>query len=258
MNSWVHISPSSGTISPSNGSLLVSDERALVSVDWDSAPDGYNIAFIIVNSTCDWGNAPQPDIHLPVNKTSVPASFSGFVESAATISIEPANYTSITNSTDSYYTLIPGHSRTLPGGITLFPPTAPSESQPSGPWLSYNLYLFTAPPYGANVTLYLSTALNASPGRPLKYAIQLGSSAPVQEVQFVPDTTGTGVLPDGWLQAVADSVWKSQTNWSSTVVIGEVELKIWLLEPGFALQKIVVDLGGVQPSYLGPPESVVV
>jgi hypothetical protein len=32
-------------------------------------------------------------------------------------------------------------------------------------------------------------------------------------------------------------------------------LRIWELEPGVVLQKVVVDLGGVRKSYLGPPES---
>ena len=58
-----------------------------------------------------------------------------------------------------------------------------------------------------------------------------------------------------WEQSVKDA---SRTIRSSHTLpnAGLHTLKIWMVDPAVVLEKIVVDLGGLKPSYLGPPESV--
>ena len=55
-----------------------------------------------------------------------------------------------------------------------------------------------------------------------------------------------------WSRSVADGVTVATSK--HTVKPGAHVLKLWALEPGL-VQKIVIDAGGVKPSYLGPPES---
>jgi hypothetical protein len=57
-----------------------------------------------------------------------------------------------------------------------------------------------------------------------------------------------------WARSVEDSV-RTVKSTHTVEGVGYHTLKLWMVDPGVVLQKLVVDLGGVKPSYLGPPES---
>jgi hypothetical protein len=57
-----------------------------------------------------------------------------------------------------------------------------------------------------------------------------------------------------WEESVKDSVRKVKSR-HTIAQPGYHTFKVWMVDPGVALQKIIVDAGGVKSSYLGPPES---
>lgn len=260
-NSYVTATPSSGTLSGSSTVNGTTDLRVLLSVDWSSVPLNQSVETINITTSSPiisgpYGSFAMPSVLLPLNKTSVPTSFHGHVESDATISIAPAHFSAKTSSkgASAYYEAIPNAGRELGlDCVTLYPPLAPSQGT-SGPKLSYDIYTFT-PTSLANISVYINPALNTDPNRPLKYAIAVDSEKP-QTIQPIP-TTILGVLPDMWSDMVSDAV-ASNTTMHDLSKTGKHTVDLWLLEPGITVQKIVVDLGGVRSSYLGPPESMMV
>jgi hypothetical protein len=250
---YLNLGQSSGYTGGQNGS----DVRVYISVsNWDSIANT-TTALLNFTSSCDWGNYPSPQIQLPLNKRVIPSSFKGFVESDAHLAFEAQHTSRQTTKGDLKYITIPSYGRTL-SGVTLVPVTAATQPAGSGPVLEYDFYSFTSTAYPANITLLLSPSLNQNgAARPLKYGIAVDNETP-QIIQFVANATD-GNLPTGWTGAVADAVWGLSSG-NSTITKhkfspGAHTLKIWSVEPGVVFQKVIIDLGGVRPSYLGPPES---
>lgn len=241
--SYVKVTPSSGTI-VAPGSK--SDVRALITVDWERAPKGLTM----VNLAFKNGNVTTTNLLLPVDNTQVPKDFHGFVESNGALAIEPEHYTSVTSSSSASYVVLPNYGRTL-SAVTLMPITAPSQSTADGPKLSYDFYAFTEN-VEANVTIYLASSLNFDDTRPLLYAVAV-DDGPSTTIRPVPEAV-LGTDPTGWTEAVESDSWI--TNTTMSISAGSHTLNVWALEPGVVIQRIVIDLGGLLPSYLGPPESV--
>ncbi|KAF2098882.1 hypothetical protein NA57DRAFT_39709 [Rhizodiscina lignyota] len=267
---FVKVSKAAGSISPKPEAD--SQTRIYITIDWDKCPPGSGMSVLNVSSSRDYGTQySMPSVMIPYNHTSVPSSFKeGFVEDDAHISMDAAHYTRTAKGSGSgsnapHYINLPNYGRTASGAMALMPVLAPSLSPRTAPALEYDFYTFTntSSTKPANVTFYLSPSLNTSPKRPLKYAYAIDDGKP-DTAAYVCDNCNddkTAVessqyLPAGWETAVGNNAWSSSTN--ATIPAGQHTLKFWALEPGVVLMKVVVDLGGVRPSYLGPPESRII
>ena len=130
--------------------------------------------------------------------------------------------------------------------MTVFPVTAASVTPPQSPHLEYDMYLFD--PAKVEVEAILSPTLNFVPGRGLRYAISFDDQPPQ-----VIDALAQNSQRD-WETTVKDSVRSVKSSHMLTGP-GYHTLKIWMVDPALVLEKLVVNLGGAKPSYLGPPES---
>jgi endo-1,4-beta-xylanase len=75
-----------------------------------------------------------------------------------------------------------------------------------------------------------------------------------QIVDAIGPLAGRDNLPRDWETIVKDSARHVKTSLDVTSP-GYHTLEIWMVDPAVVLQKVVVNMGGLKPSYLGPPES---
>jgi len=232
---WIILSESQGKIEK--------ERRVWISVDWDAAPVGLAGGYLKIG-----GNAQE--VVVTVNASRPPdltrETLNGFVESEGNVSMEAVHYDKKVDGPSARWEKIDDLGRTL-SSMTVFPVTAHSVTPPrDSPRLEYKLYLFD--PRTVEVEAILAPTLNFVPGRGLRYAISFDDEAPQ-----VIDALAQNTVKD-WETSVKDSVRnvKSTRSLSGT---GYHILKFWMVDPGVVLQKLVVNLGGVKPSYLGPPES---
>ncbi|EPQ26207.1 uncharacterized protein PFL1_06142 [Pseudozyma flocculosa PF-1] len=153
--------------------------------------------------------------------------------------------------------------------MTLLPATLPSLSIDNGtaPSLEWTFHL---PPSmtsssgngtarQVNVTTYLAPTLNYRRNRPLKYVLEMdGDAASRREVRPVADDTVPGGAPPDWNAVTAAGV---RTN-TTTLDVGSANkhgdvhaLRMYGLEPGLVVQKVVIGLPMGDVSAMGPPES---
>ncbi len=240
-NPWILLNETKGSVEK--------DRRLWVSVDWNKAPKGAASGTVTLAGT---GTNVTVKVNA-FNPTEVTRnSLQDFVEGDGCVSIEAGHYTRETDAGANRWIKIDDYGRTLSGMKATGPVDAP-DAVPGkdSPCLAYRMYLFDTGT--VDVDAIVGPTLNFVPGRGLRYAVSFDDEPP-QIVTLVPQNYNAQNGNRNWEKSVQDNARYGRTT-HSIAAPGYHTLKIWMVDPGVVLEKLVVNLGGVKTSYLGPPES---
>lgn len=238
---WIQVSLPNGEV--------VRQIRLRVSVDWNNAPAGRSTGEVRIK-----GAGQQAAVRVTAARPAgiTPKSLQGFIEGDGCVSMQAEHFTKKSEFGTSRWLKVEDYGRTLSAmratAAVDAPPATPGKDSPC---LEYRMYLVDT---GAvTVTGIFSTTLNFIPHTDLRYGVSFDRDPP-RAVTLVPQDFIAQHGNMDWEKTVADNARRSRTTHRVSKP-GYHTLKIWMVDPGVVLEKIVVDCGGVRPSYLGPPES---
>lgn len=239
---WLLVRPESGTV---DKEMLLN-----VSVDWAAAPKGVHKIPIRIN-----GAGRQVTVTAVVNNppSPIPQDFSGYIEERGVVSMEAPHYSRKVETDNIHWQVIPGLSRT-DSGVTPMPVTSGSQNPgENSPRLEYDMLLFTEGE--VEVSTFWSPTQDFLATGGLRYGVSFDDETVRMVNIHENDTIPDWKYPQSWNEAVGRNI-KVKKSRHTIRESGARVLKIWMVDPGFVLQKIVVNTGGLKPSYLGPPESM--
>ncbi|ANH81485.1 glycosyhydrolase [Niabella ginsenosidivorans] len=201
------------------------------------------------------GSAAQSIRTIPPSVTTaqklIPSGTTGtvFYEKDGYVSIGASHFTIKKDTAGIYWKNIPGIGREG-DGITAFPVTASIQGiHSAAPYLQYDFYTYDTGVVILNA--FFSPTLNFhNDSTGLQYAVSIDNDAP-QIISVNKDENQPGVW-DKW--AADNCIIKTTKHFINKA--GKHSIKYRMISPAVVLQKIVLDLGGLKPSYLGPPETI--
>jgi hypothetical protein len=238
-----------GLVTPNSiGITITKEQRLWVGIDWGKVPTGTSTGEIKIS-----GANGEVAVKVSAFNPSEPTreSLQGFVESDGCVSMEAEHFTKKTDVRANRWIKIPNYGHTLSGMRADGPAYVEATPGKDSSCLEYKMYLFSTGKLEVETTV--GPTLNFIHGRPLRYAVSFDDAAP-QIVTIVPADFNAGNGNREWEESVKNNCRHVE---SSHVIAtsGYHTLKIWMVNPDVVVEKIVVNTGGMKPSYLGPPES---
>ncbi|MGW3646733.1 glycosyl hydrolase 115 family protein [Streptomyces sp. NPDC000878] len=219
--------------------------RLTVTVDWARVPDGRTEASLTVS-----GAGASVAVGCVVEKPSGRdrRGLRGFVEAGGYVAIDADNHSRMVGS----WRRLDRIGRTG-AGMTPWPVTAPRRTPGGGSArLEYEVGLLSAGE--VTVWAYLSPRNPTLPTGGLRYAVSFDEGEPQQVDIHAVTGADDGLMNKQWARHTSDNVNVTATRHAVTAA-GVHRLKFWVVDPTVVVQRLVIDTGGLTPTYLGPLES---
>lgn len=218
-------------------SLLTLHFNKIADGKWKHMMDQVRIGYT------SWNNPPHsimPEVAY-IDTASVEEASKVFVEDSGYVSIEALSFYTASNSSQVEWQEIPNLGKTE-SAITTLPVKAPLDEQV---FLEYKIDIRSAGK--AKLIVLTSPTLNFNANKGLRYAVSVNG-----DEEQVLNINGhyQGELGKWQANRIIENVTEHHFHQA-----GEYTIRIRPLEHGIVIQKIMLDFGGLQPSYLGPPQS---
>ena len=221
---------------------IATEQRLWVSIDWSQLSTEHAAGTIDIKGT-GWGSAKvKINAFKPADN-----NIHGFVEADGYISLDAGSGTVQQQAKDAYWQEIPNHGRTLSSMTGLIKPELSFVDKPSqAPYLEYPLHFFTEGKF--EIHTIVAPSLNFVPGRGIRFAIGFDDEKP-QIIDVLAENNAVS-----WEESVKDGV-RAVISHHDLTQAGAKKLRLYLLESGLTVQKLVIATSELKSSYLAPPPS---
>lgn len=206
------------------------------------------VRYVNTDSAISGKKVSTPDLM----RAKIPAGIAGKVfqqEEKKGISIAADHYTRAINTDKIKWQILPDLGRTG-SAITPFPViSAGQKPDINTPHLEYEIYTYSKGEFSINT--YHSPTLNFhNTEEGLQYAVSVDAETP-QIISINKDEKISGI----WDKWVAENIIIKSSRHRIDKP-GKHIVKYWMVSPGVVLQKLVLDFGDTEQSFLGPPETI--
>jgi len=244
---WVKIAPEDDVSAKDTceGTLEGAKDLAInVSVDWSAVPADATEAVIAIH---DFSQLWQNPITLRYPLVRNPGTDLPWLDANRAISLDAADYSKAVTGEGVTWKTLDNFGLGYGADAVMTTPVVHERLSPGSgsPHLEYDVFFKDAGDYA--LELQVAPTLNFLSGDGIKVAISIDGEDP----QLL--SVGVKASTPDWDKAVAEGVRKLVTT-HKVCKPGAHTIKVWYVDPGVVIRRIIVNSDAMRPSYLGPQQ----